>query len=641
MRAMTKKLLSALVVLAMVLSMVPVVGLPAITADAAVNPSAAWDAATNRYCPYCNNAEVEWTALTDRIGILSDGQAHHYYLTGNIEHNTTSWFASASTSTTKIHINMNGWNVTATTTSVKAFSVSGDVALFNTSATPSTFTSGDNSNAASTNATNRVVYLGNSAGRFTLGAGVTLAALSGNNQPIVNITKGTFVLDGGTVSAAGSSAKAVQVRNLTSGTSAFVMNSGSIVAGTAANTVEVGQTSAAGQINKAELKGGTITGNVANQAGSVTLEGNVSISGKAYITANGKLTVNPNWTGTATAHFAAGLTEDEKAPANAVASGAFTGTLTEFGTGRKLVWDNASGLKLEAPAAAKIGTTEYATAQLAVNAAQAGDVVVLLANATIEIAEGKTVTVDAAGFDVTVTGEGTLKAIDSANDTYDATKCGTWTISNVTNWVTEANGGKYVLVAEETAGTYTAHRLDIRVSAVNLRTTQAGLYYTAEYKCDADLAAKVKTYGVALSLTEVPTALASSAYTAIETATKPLTAAGTNTYTTNSGAVVNILTEGNAENAANAIKAVKANAYLEINTGANEPVVVMGIADTDDGASYSLADVLDTINDGWNETWMIEAAKTLVAQFYKKWSTAFEAVTGYDFSAIAQKASEL
>ncbi len=287
--------------------------------------------------------------------------------------------------------------------------------------------------------------------------------------------------------------------------------------------------------------------------------------------------------------------------------------------------------------AAKIGTTEYATAQLAVNAAQAGDVVVLLANATIDTT-GKTVTVDAAGHDVTVNGTGTLYAIDSTNDTYDATKCGTWTISNVTKWEAEANGGKYVLIAEATAGTYTAHRLDIRISAVNLRTTQAGLYYTAEYKCDDVLLGKVESYGVALSLGEIPTDLVNSAFTSISTAFE---ANNDHTYSTYSGAVVNILTEGGEQNAANAIKAVKANAYLEINTGANEPVVVMGIADSDDSAEYSLADVLDTVNTGWNATWMTEGAKTLVAQFYKKWSAVFEAVTGYNFAAIAEKASSL
>ena len=120
--------------------------------------------------------------------------------------------------------------------------------------------------------------------------------------------------------------------------------------------------------------------------------------------------------------------------------------------------------------------------------------------------QGETLWVDLNGNDLTVGGEGILYAFDSANDEFDASKCATVTNNgtvdvkqDVTNPI---SGYRYLAVTEgkET----TCHRLDLRLTAVSLRPSAAGIYYKASYTCDAVLAAKASKYGVVLSVSNLP-----------------------------------------------------------------------------------------------------------------------------------------
>jgi len=124
---------------------------------------------------------------------------------------------------------------------------------------------------------------------------------------------------------------------------------------------------------------------------------------------------------------------------------------------------------------------------------------------TLETQTAKDLCVDLNGKNLTVTGEGKLNAFDTANDTYDATACGTITNAGtavISQNVQTPNGNRYMSISDEN-GT-TMHRVDLRLKTISLRLSQAGIYYKAVYYCDDVLAQKVYAYGVVLSVNNMP-----------------------------------------------------------------------------------------------------------------------------------------
>ncbi len=303
--------------------------------------------------------------------------------------------------------------------------------------------------------------------------------------------------------------------------------------------------------------------------------------------------------------------------------------------------------------AAKVGETCYATTDAAVAAAN-GKVVVMAVDGTVNIPAKTTATVDANGHNITVSGSGTLQAMDSSNKDFDG--CGVWTILGVEKEpVTRNDGDIYVLILNEDSATYSAHYLDIRISAVNLRTSSAGLYYTAEYKCDATLAANIRSYGVGLSIYGMPENEldAYSSYTAIQTKNGLADKLEDNTIKIYSGAVTNIFTndaENSAKNAENAAIEIYANAYLEIDTVDSENTYVFGIIGNEDGpedtgkygdgAVFTMGKVLQAINTIVAADLEGQTAK-LIANFCQKWTKTFTAVKekGYDVQNIINLAT--
>ena len=98
---MSKKLLSVLVVLALALSMIPMVGLPATEAEAATFNNANLKdankstAGMQAVCPHCaangDSAVKTWTALSKNsvIGNVAAGE-HHYYMAEDVNVTSTS-----------------------------------------------------------------------------------------------------------------------------------------------------------------------------------------------------------------------------------------------------------------------------------------------------------------------------------------------------------------------------------------------------------------------------------------------------------------------------------------------------------------------------------------------------------------------
>ena len=137
------------------------------------------------------------------------------------------------------------------------------------------------------------------------------------------------------------------------------------------------------------------------------------------------------------------------------------------------------------------------------------------------------------------------------------------------------------------------------------------------------------TYGVALSLQDVPGAdfAAEDKYT--EYGAEAFAAAyEKNTVNTVSGAVVGILKERNSKetNTANAAREIYANAYLKLNVGGEELVIMADgnnigkTAETEDftGTGYSLMDVLGGVNENWDS--YSDEDKATIQSFLEKWA---------------------
>ena len=119
--------------------------------------------------------------------------------------------------------------------------------------------------------------------------------------------------------------------------------------------------------------------------------------------------------------------------------------------------------------------------------------------------DGQEIVADLCGNDLKVTGNGAVKAFDSANDTFDESACGVLLAGSgitVEKNFQAPNGNTYIAVTEN--GLTKLHRLEIVLNTVTLRTSAAGLYYKATYNCDQTLSKLVENYGVVVSLYNLP-----------------------------------------------------------------------------------------------------------------------------------------
>ena len=218
---------------------------------------------------------------------------------------------------------------------------------------------------------------------------------------------------------------------------------------------------------------------------------------------------------------------------------------------------------------AAIGTTGYATLQAAVDAYEdASAPIVLLADITEPVAVSKDVYLDLNGFDVTgkvtVTG-GTLYCMDSQTDDYtvdDAVGYGKLrnvigSVAGVPQEAACAQDG-YLMVTQEEGLSF--HRVNLQISGMTLRPDVAGIYYNCDFAADEVAADRVKSYGVALSISAIPNRTnleTQCAYTAFSDFR-----AGSNNK--NSTLLKNIMLKGNPNqnNGTNSRKTVYGRAYI-------------------------------------------------------------------------------
>jgi hypothetical protein len=218
------------------------------------------------------------------------------------------------------------------------------------------------------------------------------------------------------------------------------------------------------------------------------------------------------------------------------------------------------------PVAEANGIT-YLTLEAAIAAAD-GSTVKLLKNCETAVTAEGAVYLDLNGFTAEVNAE-KLYVTDSS-----ATTTAAGSGSLVTTGAVEKNYNGYVALTQN--GAYTFHALQLRLTAVTLRTEKAGIYYKASLACDPILRANIAGYGVTLSV-DGGKAL-STGYTG----------APSGEFT--SGSVFNIFKKHYSaqKNAERGELEIYANAYITLTDGAT-------ITD-DAGVAQSLRDVMEYLD---------------------------------------------
>ena len=503
---MSKKLLSVLVVLALALSMVPVVGLPATKANAATfNNANLEDADTETeglqaICPHCNGTAVTWTALNDVVSASEyTVPAGHYYLSGALTRESKADFLRIAASTS-VCLHLNGNNLT----------YGGRIIVM-------------------TGATFNVMGNGNVTWQ---GCNVTSEQTGIHIKGIVNIYGGTWQ------NAADVTYPIMQPR-----------------AGTA-KTFIINLTGTAHIVSKISMD---------KSGGLVTLDQEAVADFVYLTTSGGYLNVESTWSGQASVNVA-----NVNALARISAESGYTGELYRI---------NSSGVaygKLEDLDGDGAGFTTYnafmnntwytdIAAAVSSDAYTEGNVIKIYAYSTLATTAGASYYIDLNGCTAKLSGAGTVYLLNSANDGYDNT-AGKATIADgstveIKNDVT-VDGKRYITICDD-SGNYTAHRLEMAINTVTLKTSNAGLYFKASYKCDDVLAAAITNYGIAVSKSAITGKVGDEGigYSELDGFATNMT---DNTVTGNSGAVTGIFKEGADNNLARAATEIFAKSYIKI-----------------------------------------------------------------------------
>jgi len=294
-----------------------------------------------------------------------------------------------------------------------------------------------------------------------------------------------------------------------------------------------------------------------------------------------------------------------KADLTTSVGGSFTGTLTQLyeGTGRFVPAATSGKLTVaNCVLVAQDGALTATADPLTDWAAGEYAYLKLSSDLTIEDLGGQELCVDLNGHDLTVGGSGNVKAFDSQNDAYNALVCGEITVTGDVTVEKETfapNGNHYVALTEN--GKITMRRLEMQLTAVTLRTSAAGLYYKATYKCDRVLEKAVTKYGVVLSVFNMPGADFATEEKDINQYTVSTEAFKSGIVTT-SGSVFGIMEDGRtaANNSKRGQIKIYANPYVTIGEQ-----TVMGDSENAgktvndegfDGVAYSLQDAMNAVD---------------------------------------------
>lgn len=675
MKTMIKRLFSLLAVLALVLSIAPVISLPAAAADTETDTPVRFPSDVESYdaeCPVCettvtwkpyngeNYSEASGTALTGA------SSAHfHLYLTKDHTYAAGNNFLI---SYRQVCFNLNGYDVTASVGSRATFACSRRMNFIDTYG--GSLVTGYN---YITDGTGGAAFTANSStANYHIygGTWTKLAEDTWSSIARVNTKGGTINLhDGAVIDASGTEVNntnaggAVSLAG-TTGKAVFNMYGGEIKGGTAitGGSILVGAPDKDNQDLAAfNMYGGTISGGAAengdnvfiNPGASFTMSGGTVASGftagtdaKLVLSGDSKILGSGLQLAEGVVADIANLTEDASIMIGVSANGAKLTAAREDAAALEGVFTSADGAKILLGAdncfysfskgvaiLDKGNVTFYDTAAEAAAAYYAENgftngAVLLMGAADQTITLAGDAYVDASGKNVTIAGTGKLYGTDSGNDDYRS--CAQWTLGeNVTvqtDVTSPFSGYRYLFVD----GGY--HRIDLAITHVTLRpAADPGMYYKARIGCDAVLAKLVAVYGTALSVESMPGAdfaeRTDVEYTAFDKSDFA-SLYKDNQVTTNSCILVGILKTDNTEavNTSNAKHRVYANLYLNLELDGATVTLLSDeknpgktINDADfDGVACSLRNLIESMHNNWSKYSV--ANRSAVRNFVKNWN---------------------
>ena len=239
--------------------------------------------------------------------------------------------------------------------------------------------------------------------------------------------------------------------------------------------------------------------------------------------------------------------------------------------------------------------------------------------------------VDLNGCDLTVSGAYTLYGMDSSGDDFSV-PAGKLTVSEETTVETDytaLNGNRYLYLN----GGF--HRIELRITDVNLRPSVDGIYYNGTWGCDETVKALIASYGVAVSLANMP-----GADFASESENLWTTFEGKNLVSGEKkpGAIIEgILDADNFgdQNDWNAKSNIFATAYLTLTDGTTLISDKEGYGDDIYFSMHSLMQTLDTLIETQPKAY---GRTTRPARaFYEKWS---EVMVNWDLHKIPTPADD-
>jgi len=257
--------------------------------------------------------------------------------------------------------------------------------------------------------------------------------------------------------------------------------------------------------------------------------------------------------------------------------------------------------------------TGYDTVDAAIAACDENSYVKLFADTDVVLT--KDCAIDINGRSIHVSGAYTLYGMDSSGDGFTE-PAGKLTVAEETTVATDykaPNGNRYLYLN----GGF--HRIEVRITDVNLRPSVDGIYYNGTWGCDDTVKAMVSSYGVAVSLNNMP-----GSDFAAENENLFTSFAGSQLVSGEKkpGAIIEGIldTENSADqNDWNAKANIFATAYLTFTDGTILISDTEGYGDDIYFSMYSLLDTLDTLI----ETQPKEYAKNTRAAraFYEKWES--------------------
>ena len=276
-----------------------------------------------------------------------------------------------------------------------------------------------------------------------------------------------------------------------------------------------------------------------------------------------------------------------------ISSGEFPGKLTVENLDNIFIYAKDGTLYFAGAAVEADGAkTWYKTNAEAVAAYSAGAV---LQPAPGELAlNGGSYTVDIAGQNVNITGTGTVVCFDSANDTFET--FGTLTIdpSMLANELLQTVGDK-LYYKLESDGTYSFHRVEVKLITASMRPSIGGIYYTGRWNCDSVLAQHVDGFGVAASVAKMP----ENDFASEEKPTALWTAFGKDVFqsgVTKTGVMISGILK-DEENGATQDRIDLNSQYAQKAVHAKAYITIDGVNYTGGGLSYSLYDILKFVSD--------------------------------------------